>query len=215
VVAGVVERLDTASQTFALGNLTVAYGPAGFAGGIDAGSLANGSIVRVRANSQAAAGLLVATLVENWYPTPKADGTPLQLEGVVAGYNGLASFQLLGRTIDASAAKVTGGQPAKIGNGVTVGVSGALSHGVLVATKVRIIHVPGAGALPSFTLIGNIGGYASPASFQVHGQKVDASGPGVVFVNGTQANLANGRAVTVIGEKIVNDALVASQVTFN
>ncbi|MGO4393147.1 DUF5666 domain-containing protein [Variovorax sp. M-6] len=215
VVTGTVEQLDRARGTFALGTLSVAYGSAAFAAGIDAGTLANGAIVRVRANTQAAAGLLDATSVENWYAIPKAGGTPIQLEGVIGNYTALGSFQLLGTTIDASAAQVTGGAAAKIGNGVTVAVGGTLVNGVLVATKLKIVHIPGGGALPSYTLIGTVGNFASPASFRVRGQPVDASRPGVVFVNGTQAGLANGTKVTVLGAQVVNGVLIATHVSFD
>lgn len=215
VVTGTVEQLDTARGTFALGSLSIAYGSAGFAAGIDAGTLANGALVRVRADTQAAAGVLNATLVESWYAIPKVGGTPVQLEGVIENYTGLGSFQLLGTTIDASAAQITGGAAAKIANGVKVVVGGTFVDGVLVAAKLKIVHIPGGGALPSYTLIGAVGNFASPANFRVRGQRVDASGPGVVFVNGAQVGLANGAKVTVLGAQVVNGALIASQVSFD
>jgi hypothetical protein len=56
--------------------------------------------------------------------------------------------------------------------------------------------------------------YSSSASFRVRGQLVDASGPGVVFTNGTAANLAIGTMVTVSGSQIVNGVLIAQQVSF-
>lgn len=215
VVTGTVAQLDTARGTFALGSLSIAYGSAGFAAGIDAGTLANGAFVRVRANTQPAAGVLDATGVESWYVIPKVGGTPIQLEGVIGNYTGLGSFQLLGTTIDASAAQITGGAAAKIANGVKVVVGGTLVNGVLVAAKLKIVHIPGGGALPSYTLIGTVGNFASPASFRVRGQLVDASSPGVVFVNGAQAGLTNGAKVTVLGAQVVNGALIASQVSFD
>ena len=215
IVTGTVQQLDSSRGTFVLGSLTVAYGAAGFAGGMDAGTLANGAIVRVRATSQPVLGLLSASLVEGWYPIPTATGAPVQLEGVITSYAALGSFRLAGTAVDASAAQITGGQAASIGNGVTVEVKGSIANGVLVATKLKIRHLPGGGVLPSFTLIGNVGNYVSPASFRVRGQVVNASAPGVVFVNGTAASLANGVSVTVVGTEIVNGALVATQVSFN
>ncbi|VTU25133.1 DUF5666 domain-containing protein [Variovorax sp. PBL-E5] len=214
IATGTVQQLDLARGTFALGGLTVAYGSASFAGGINPTTLTNGTIVRVRADTQASPGLLMATQVESWYPIPGATGTPIQLEGVITNYAALNSFQVLGRSINASAAQITGGQASKIGNGVKIQVGGTLVNGVLVATEIKIKHIPGAGALPSFTLIGSIGNYVSAASFRVHGQLVDASAPDVVFVNGTQANLANGVKVTAVGAEVVNGILLASQVSF-
>jgi hypothetical protein len=215
LVSGTVQQLDAGAGTFVLGGLTVGYRSASFGSGINAGTLANGLIVRVRADSQAVPGRLDATLVENWYVVPTLAGTPVQLEGVITGYASLGSFKLLGTAVDASAAQITGGVAASIGNGVKVSVSGVLSNGVLVATQLRIRHIPGAGALPLFTVIGPVSAYASAADFRVRGQKVDASAPGVVFVNGTVANLANGAGVTVVGTQVVNGVLVANQVTFN
>ena len=127
----------------------------------------------------------------------------------------LSAFQVLGQSVDASGAKVTGGLSSKINNDVKVQVGGTLVNGVLVASELKIKHIPGAGALPSFTLIGSIGNYVSPASFRVRGQLVDASDPSVVFVNGSQSNLANSVNVTVTGTQIVNGALIANQVSFN
>ena len=215
VVTGAVQQLDPASRTLVLGGLTVAYGGAGFAGGVDAMTLSNGDIVRVRATAQPSGGLLVATQVERWYPIPKTTGTPVQLEGVITDYAALGAFQVLGSTVDASAATVTGGRASTIGNGVKVEVSGTLVNGVLIATQLKIRHIPGAGSLPSFTLIGSVGNYTSAASFRVRGQSVDASAPGVVFMNGTQADLANGVDVTVLGSQVVNGVLIANQVSFN
>lgn len=215
IATGTVQQLDSARGTFMLGNQTVAYGSAGFAGGLAASNLANGTIVRVRGDTQSTPGLLAATQVEAWYPIPKVTGTPVQLEGVITNYSALSAFQVLGQSIDASSAQITGGLASKINNDVKVQVGGTLVNGVLVATELKIKHIPGAGALPSFTLIGSIGNYVSPASFRVRGQLVDASDPGVVFVNGSQADLANSVNVTVVGTQIVNGALTASQVNFN
>jgi hypothetical protein len=89
-----------------------------------------------------------------------------------------------------------------------------MSNGILQASKLRIRHVPGAGGPASFTLIGIVGNFASAASFQVKGQPVDASGPDVVFVNGTVANLGNGVNVNIEGSRVVNGVLIATRVSF-
>jgi hypothetical protein len=47
------------------------------------------------------------------------------------------------------------------------------------------------------------------------GQRVDASGAGVGFTNGSAASLSNGAKVTIIGDRIVDDVLIATQVTFD
>lgn len=89
-----------------------------------------------------------------------------------------------------------------------------MRHGILKATKLKVRHVPGTGGPPSFTLIGNIGNFASPSSFRVRGQPVDAGGPAVVFVNGTASSLGNGVGVVIVGAQVVNGVLIATRVTF-
>ena len=93
------------------------------------------------------------------------------------------------------------GLPGSIGNGVKVEVAGTMSNGVLKATKLKIRHVPGTGGPVSFVLIGNIGNFGSASSFRVRGQPVNAGGPGVVFVNGSAANLGNGVRVSIEGDQ--------------
>ena len=46
------------------------------------------------------------------------------------------------------------------------------------------------------------------------GQLVNAGGSTTVFENGTIADLANGRRVTVVGDTVVNGVLTAKTVTF-
>jgi hypothetical protein len=48
----------------------------------------------------------------------------------------------------------------------------------------------------------------------VQGQPVNAGGAGVVFVNGSAANLGNGVAVTVEGAQVVDGVLMATRVSF-
>lgn len=64
-------------------------------------------------------------------------------------------------------------------------------------------------------MIGAIGNYMSPSSFVVKGQRVDASGlTSDDFKNGSAADLANGRRVTVVGNAVVDGVLTAQTVTF-
>jgi hypothetical protein len=215
IVTGRVQNLDVVTRTFTLGSLTVHYGAAAFAGEVDASTLANGTLVRVRAAGQVLPGVIAATLVESWYTVPRANGTTVQLEGVITDYTALGAFRVLGTPVDASSAQITGGLPSAIGNGVKVEVGGTLSNGVLVATKLKLRHVPGMGGPASFTLIGAVGAFNSASDFRVRGQPVNAGRPGVVFVNGTAANLANGAAVTVSGTQVLNGVLVATRVSFD
>ncbi|VTU38545.1 hypothetical protein H4CHR_04455 [Variovorax sp. PBS-H4] len=215
IATGTVQNLNTGSRIFTLGSLSVDYGTASFAGGIDASTLANGAIVRVRAAAQAMPGVLSAAVVEAWHTVPQTGSTPVQLAGVITDFVSPDSFRLLGTEVDAASAQITGGLAGAIGNGVKVEAGGTMAAGVLVATKLKIRHVPGTGGPASFKLIGPVAGYSSPAAFQVRGQPVDASGPGVVFENGTVVNLSNGKQVTVSGSQIVDGVLLAEQISFD
>lgn len=214
LVTGTVQNLDRGGQQFTLGQLTIDFGAAAFGPGIDATSLANGAIVRVRGTAAPAAGRFTATQVQGWYAIPTADGIALQLAGVVTDFAALGDFRVLGNKIDASNAQITGGPSGSIGNGVKVEVDGFLSNQVLVVKKLRIRHVPGTGGPVSFTVIGPVSGYQSAADFQVRGQRVDASGSGTIFENGTAADLGNGKRVTVVGDRVVDGVLIAQRVSF-
>ncbi|MES2972620.1 MAG: DUF5666 domain-containing protein [Pseudomonadota bacterium] len=214
VVSGTVTGLDTASRTFVLGSLTVNFSAAAFSGGLTEATLANGQIVRVRALAAPAGGILQASQVQLWYAVPVTDGVPLGLAGIVTDFASLGSFKVMGTPVDASAATITGGPSGSIGNGVKLEITGTMSGGVLVATKVRIRHVPGTGGPANFDVTGAVGNYTSAASFRVQGQPIDASGPGVVFTNGAAGDLRNGVRVSVTGSKVVSGVLIADQVTF-
>lgn len=213
LVTGTVENIDSARKTFMLGQLTIDFGAAAFTG-LDASSLANGTIVRVRGTAAPFANLLVATKVEGWYAIPVNNGIAVQLAGVITDFASPGSFKVLGTPVDATNALITGGPVGSLGNGVKVEVDGFMSGGVLVVKKLRIRNIPGTGGPASFTLIGAIGTYLSSADFRVQGRPVNAGAPGVVFENGTAADLANGRRVTVVGDRVVNGVLIAQRVTF-
>ena len=208
-----MQNLDPLRHTFTIGGFTVDYSTAVLSGSLDGSALANGILVRVRANT-VLPGRLTATLVQWWYPVPRANATPVQMAGIVTDYAGLGSLRVLGVPVNASSAQITGGPASALGNGVKVEVGGVMSNGILQASKLKIRHVPGTGGPASFNLIGAIGNFSSAASFRVKGQPVDASGPGVVFVNGTVANLGNGVLVNLEGSKVVNGVLIATRVSF-
>ncbi|MDM0114779.1 DUF5666 domain-containing protein [Variovorax sp. J22R133] len=213
ILSGTVQKLDFASKSFVLGASVIDYGQATLSGSPDGKPLANGTLVRVRANA-VESGRLVATLVQWWYPVPNVDALPVQLAGVVTDYAGPASLKVLGFQVDASTAKITGGPAGSVGTGVRVEVAGAWANGVLKATKLKTRSVPGTGGPSAFQLVGNIGAFSSPSSFKVRGQPVDATDPGVEFVNGTASSLGNGVRVNIEGERVVKGVLVAHRVSF-
>jgi hypothetical protein len=210
ILSGSVQNLDLSNLRLQIGALTIDVRQAALPA-----QLATGTNIRVRAVVQPASGVLQAASVELWYPVSLGDGTRRQLGGVVTDFGGIHSFRVLGTPVNASSAQVSGGALATIGNGVELDVAGTVSNGVLVATKVRIRKTPGGASAASFIAIGKIGAFNSAADFKVKGQRIDASAPGVQFVGGSAANLGNGTEVSVTGEHIVNDALIATRVTFD
>jgi hypothetical protein len=211
IVTGTVQNLDASSGTFMLGGIVVSYGAAT----VPVAALANGAIVRVRASGVSFGTSLVAAQVQPWYALPAANNGPASLAGVVTNYAGLGSFRILGTQINASNAQLTGGPAGSIGNGVRVVVDGTLVNGVVVASKLKIMKVPGTGGPSSFSVIGTVGDFVSVSSFRVRGQPINAGGPGVQFINGTSANLGNGTKVTISGDQVVNGVLQADLVQFN
>lgn len=211
ITTGPIENLNTSTKTFRIGASTVNFDSTIFEG-MTRSELADGIVVRVR--GKLSGNVLIATRTQRWQ-APVAEGTLLSFAGVIGGYTSLSStFNVSDIVVNASAAAVTGGNPNRVGNGVKVDVEGTFVNGVLQATKLKIRHVPGAGDLPSFSAEGRITQFVSPSSFKVKGQKIDASQPGVVFINGTAANLANAVSVSIIGTQVVDDVLVATQITF-
>jgi hypothetical protein len=216
LVTGFVQNLDTLRKSFTLGQLTVRYGSALLSGGIDEPTLA-GAIVRVRGSVAPGAGVFTATKVQGWYAIPTQNAAALQLAGVIANYNGIGDFKVLGTAINAADAQVTGGPRSAIGNGVKVELDGFMTNGVLVVKKLRIRNIPGTGGPVSFTVIGPITSYQSAFEFKVKGQRVNAGSPATVFENGSIGELAtlpNNRQISVVGDTVVNNVLIAQRVTF-
>lgn len=212
ILTGTVQNLDTARRTFTLGPAVIDYSRAVPDGMLDGRPLANGTLVRVRADIPAPGGGLVATRVQWWYPVPTDDDAIVQLAGIVTDFAGLGSLRVLGIPVDASAAQVTGGPDRGVGNGVKVEVGGVLSGGVLRATKLKIRNVPGTGGPASFDLTGNVGAFRSVSDFRVRGQPIDASA--AIFPNGEATSLGNGVRVRVQGARVVDGVLSAQTVTF-
>lgn len=216
VVSGTVTNLSLGSSSFSLGNLTVNYAGAAFLGGLSQSQLNNGMQVRVRANSAPSGGVLQATQVQLWHAALQGSSQEPKLAnlgGSVTNFASLSSFVVLGTPVDASLAQISGGAGSSIGNGVKVEVAGTLSNGVLAATKVKVIHIPGTGGPSSFQIAGTVGAFVSPADFRVNGNPINAGAPSVNFIGGTAADLRNGRRVQVVGRQVVDGVLIADTVT--
>lgn len=218
VLSGTALAVDIASSSAQVGGLRVTFTPAMLeAMGLTLAQL-EGQLVRVR--GVAAGALPMQATLEPWYRVSPTDGERLSLEGLITRYDGMASLQVDGVPVDASAAKVSG-RAAGIGLGARVQVEGAWRAGVLVASRLRLREAapaPGSGSSgdvqEAFSARGNVGAFRSASEFKVQGQDVNAGGAGVLFVNGTAADLVNGRRVLVTGSRVVNDRLIAERVEF-
>ena len=208
IVSGTVQNV--ARGSFTIGGLTIDARAAT----TEAGALTSGVNVRVRAEAQPSSGVLKASAVELWYPLSLIDGARRQIGGVVTDYAGASFFRVLGIPVNASSAKVSGGPLTSLGNGVEVDVAGTVSNGILLATKIKVKKAPGSGGnSDAFQVMGPIGAFKSPSDFKVKGQAVNAAQ--AEFNNGTEANLRNGTKVTITGDRIDNDVLIATRVVFD
>lgn len=212
IATGPVTNLNSSSSSFKIGSLAVNFGTAAFTG-VSASALVNGVVLRVRGSFSA--GNFIATSIEPWLD-PLPNNTKISLKGLVSGYSPTAkTFSLGDVTVDISAAVLAGGDASSLGDGDKVEVVGSFVKGVLYATNVQIRQQSGNNnADEQFSVTGTITQFSSSSNFQVKGQTIDASQPGVVFVNGTAANLVINVPVSVIGVDVVDGVLVATQVTF-
>lgn len=212
VLSGPLHGLDKAQRTFSIGGQRVRYAAAELRGVWPAAGLADGQAVRVRARS--AGDPLEATSVELWYPVPASSGERFSLGGVITRASGLADLQVDGVPVDASAAHVSGGPAREVVPGARVEVAGTLRAGVLVASRLKLRHAPSAPPEAPFSASGPIDAFRTSADFRVQGQQVDAGSPGVVYVNGSAADMASGRRVQVNGSRVVDDVLLAERIEF-
>jgi hypothetical protein len=216
VLSGTVGSLNTTAKTFVLGNHTVSYALATFSGALTASTLQDGQVVRVRSSSAPVLGVLTASRIGLWYPLPTTESAPLSVAGIVTNFTSLSStFKVLGYSVNASGAQLTGGTVAALGNGVKVEATGTLQNGVVVASKLALRQIPGTPGIARFTASGPVTNFVSAADFKVQGQSVNASGMAVTFSGGTVGQLST-RAVkvTVVGSQVLNGVLVADTVTF-
>ena len=168
-----------------------------------ASELANGR--RVGVTGTLTGGVLVASRVE-FKSAPPA--TALEVEGAITDYVSAASFKVQGQIVDASKATISGGTAVDLGNGRKVGVVGAVSDGVLRASKVEFKDAP---ELTEASVKGVITDFVSVANFMVAARRVDASA--ATFEHGSAADLANGRRIEVEG-RLNGAILVAKKVAF-
>ena len=192
---GTIAALDTGLKTFTLGGQLISY--ASLAPADVPANLANGQIVRVALQTTQQAGAWVATRLRAGARLP--DGPrDAHVEGAITVFTSATRFSVNGLAVDATNATFPDGKDGIV-LGARVEVSGTVTQGVLVATKVEIQDRRDAGRRP-IELHGDIGNLDTTAkTFALRGMTVWFGGTGVVYVGGTQADLANGKKVEVLG----------------
>ena len=101
-----------------------------------AADLVNGAVVEVKGTLTG--GVVHAASVEiKSTPVPPSAGVEFEATGAISGFVSVSSFQLSGKTIDASAASFERGSATDLRNGVQVEVNGTLTAGIVHATRVR------------------------------------------------------------------------------
>jgi hypothetical protein len=194
---GPIANLDTIARTFTIGGEPISY--AGAAGVDLLPPLANGLTVRVLLQTAQVDGTWVAVAVRPGLR--RLDDRPdAQLRGIVTAFTSMGSFEVNGLKVDASHASFRTGMGMGMGGlsaGTQVEIMGAVSGGMLVATRVELDDRPM--DHHRFELHGLVEGLDSAAqTFVLRGIKVWYGG-GVTWKNGSVADLANGKRVEVKG----------------
>jgi hypothetical protein len=127
-VRGIARDVDTAAQTFRIGNETFAYS------GVAGTHPANDRFVRARVQTAPdSQGRWIVTSLDVGLRA-LADTAQAKIEGIITDFTSDAQFSVNGITVDAS--KVTSATGVALG--VRVEVEGRISQGVLQADKIEI-----------------------------------------------------------------------------
>jgi len=172
-----------------------------------AANLANGRMVEV--HGPIVGNVLKATQVE-FTESLVQDGTRVSAEGVISDFVSASDFKVNGQKVSTGASTIfEGGTAANLANGRRVEAEGAITGGILNATKLTFKNADDSSSVNADGLITD---FVSPASFKVNGVSVTTNSQ-TLYVNGTQANLANGVRVEVTGTLSAGN-LTATQIKF-
>jgi len=207
---GVVASLDTTARTFRLGGLLIDY--SGVSSAALPAALANGQSVGLLLKTQAGTdGRWFATAVRG-FTAQLEDRPQADVRGTVTAFTSATAFELNGVKVDASKASFPDGKDGLV-LGARVEVEGALTNGVLVASKVEIdAQRPEKSRLELHGAIGNLDTAAKTfvlRGVQVRYDKVQT------WKGGSATDLANGRKVEVKGALSADRrSLDATEVSF-
>lgn len=191
---GVVSDLDTDAKTFRIGSELINYGS------VPAAEMraqpVEGQFIRVRLQIEQVDGAWVATRMGSGVRRFERHHEA-HVEGIITALTSPESFEVNGLKVDASGAEFPDGK-AGIVVGARVEVEGAIVDGVLVAKEVELEDRHEFGRR-SFELHGLVSGLNKDAkTFALRGLTIWYGGS-VAYRNGTEADLADGRRVEVLG----------------
>lgn len=207
---GTVASLDTTAKTFQIGLAVIHYASATSV----TSTLADGAVVRVELQTTAVSNQWVANLVAPGQRSAP-DTTDAHVHGYVTAWTSATAFSVNGLVVDASAATFPDGTDGVV-LGARVEVNGAITSGVLVATRVSLDDTGGStddgGSGGSgggkghhgrrlFTLHGTLSGLDTTAqTFVLRGLTVSYADSTLVWLDSlASTSLTDGLAVEVRG----------------
>jgi hypothetical protein len=120
------------------------------------------------------------------------------LRGAITAFTSAAAFEINGIKVDASGATFPDGQTGIV-LGAVVEVHGTTSNGVVLASRVELDERR-AGERHRIELHGTVSELNTVAkTFKLRGVTVNYSGTSIVWKDGVEADLANGKSVEVKG----------------
>jgi hypothetical protein len=131
----------------------------------------------------------------------------IEFEGVVTAFTSATDFFMGAVRVDAGKAQVSGdGQSLMVGTSVEV--TGALRNGVLIASK---LELKGGGAAVQVDITGLVQTFNGLGSFEVRGQRCDASM--AQLVSGPLSSLRSGTKVRVVGASEGHETLLVQSIS--
>jgi Domain of unknown function (DUF5666) len=206
---GLVAQVDSATQTLKITNTFYTY--AGAAG--MPADLAAGQFVRLRVAAGAPVNSRYTVLGFGTALRPLPDSTEASVQGRISAFTSISSFNVNGRSVDASGATFPNGS-AGLKVGARVNVEGSARNGILLAKKVSF-EDDSQGGNQTFELHGPITAVDTLAkTIVVRGLTISTARPDLKYDNGTVANLVVGRSVEVKG-KLSADGLRIEATSIN
>ena len=191
---GAVANLDPVAKTFTIGGELISY--AALAAADLPANLADGLVVRVRLLPAQVDGRWIAASVRHGVRKVD-DRADADLRGAITVWRSATDFEIDGLLVDATTAAFPDGREGVV-LGAMVEVEGRIVDGVLIATKVEL-DARHAKDRHRNELHGTIGAIdRSQRTFKLRGVTVSYAGS-VVYEDGSEADLANGRKVVVKG----------------